>query len=462
MSKRSSDRRRNMNERWLSSIKGSGQRAEYTDTVQTGLKLRVSASGKKVFAVKTRGRDGKMATVTLGAHPMLSLKNARQKAMACHLALKSGESPNIEKHALRQRAEAATVTLASLLDEFEAMRAPKRKIWQPSPKGRSEARRRIDTVFAVLLDRPIEDINLADVSHCISSYQRRCPDKQATANGQVSRARAYLAPVFAWATHRKPFDKLGAGRPGRLEAVNVALTYDPASDDPTICGVRKRVLSQFELQRLLPLLTYPAPSELQMRLAPERDYRPIALRFQLLTAARIDEIASMRWRDFTHNSGIWHKPAIKTIGGKKTREQFLDLSSEAVRLLRSLPRFGVAGPDELVFTNGAGGKLGNWTRITAALQRESQTSDWHRHDLRRTASSIMLAVGVAAPIVDEILGHKASDLGGKVSAAFANYDFPVDMVIERPHPQRDALKLLSRTLELFEAAGAAKGCPLGV
>lgn len=59
-----------------------------------------------------------------------------------------------------------------------------------------------------------------------------------------------------------------------------------------------------------------------------------------------------------------------------------------------------------MFPNDADSKLGNWTRITRALQRESGTNGWHRHDLRRTAASIIRAVGVTETVIDEILGHK--------------------------------------------------------
>lgn len=231
-------------------------------------------------------------------------------------------------------------------------------------------------------------------------------------------------------------------------------TFDPASDDPTILGKRERALSQVELQRLLPLLTYPALACLGMRLATERDYRPIALRFQLLTAARIDEVASMRWRDFKDATRSWHKREIKSVGEKTSREQYLELSGAAVRLLESLPGHGMADPQDLVFPNAAAAKLGNWTRITRALHRESGTTGWHRHDLRRTAASIMRAVGVTLPVIDGILGHKAGKVPDGVSAAVANYVVPMEIQIAVPHPQRDALDLLAGTLAAFEEGNA--------
>ena len=98
--------RRNMTDGWLRNLKDTGRRTEYSDTLQKGLRLRVGAQGERTFLLKARGRDGRMATVTLGPYPMLSLKDARQKAMACLLALKNCEDPNAEKRAFGRRGAA--------------------------------------------------------------------------------------------------------------------------------------------------------------------------------------------------------------------------------------------------------------------------------------------------------------------------------------------------------------------
>lgn len=345
--------------------------------------------------------------------------------------------------------------MATLLDDFEAFRAPVREIWRKSPEGRCEARRRIECVFDNLTDHRMSDLIDDDFAACMMRYKPAVENDKGTANGQVSRARAYLAPVLNWAAHRKPFHKKGAGRPGRIETPDLSLTHDPADDDPTITGIRERALHQDELTAILPLLVYPAPAVLKMKTLPEDDYRPIALRFQLLTAARIDEIASMRWRHLAKNQRIWHKPVIKTIGGKVRREQNLSLSEAAMDLLQALPGFHDSDPNDYVFPNSVGGKLGNWGRITKAIQRESGTTDWHRHDLRRTAASIMNAVGESDTAIDGILGHKASDREEKVSASLKHYVAIQQILVDPPSPQRDALDRLAKILSLMQPEGQA-------
>ena len=228
------------------------------------------------------------------------------------------------------------------------------------------------------------------------------------ANGQVSRARAYLMPVFDWCAHRNKFAKVGFGRSVKLDVVDLHDTYDPSSDNDDIVGIQGRALDDVELGLILPLLTWPAPERLNMKLASEQDFRPAALRFLLLTCARLDELVTMRWQDFRENLLLWHKPYVKTTSGPP-RQLNLPLSNAAAQLLKGLPNFETRSPNELVFPNEVGGHLGNWGRITKAVQRESETANWHRHDLRRTGAKIMKLLGIAPRTIDEILAHNASN-----------------------------------------------------
>jgi integrase len=131
--------------------------------------------------------------------------------------------------------------------------------------------------------------------------------------------------VFDWASGRGKFARLGAGREPPLPVLDVRTTFDPAREDPTIRGERDRVLSEEELGRLLPLLVYPAPTALGAYADPAQDYRPIALRFLLLTAARREEVVTMRWGDVDLASGVWTKPHVKSTRGGP-RKQVLPLS----------------------------------------------------------------------------------------------------------------------------------------
>jgi hypothetical protein len=57
-----------------------GKRAEYQDTEQPGLRLRVSAAGVKTYCVLARAKGGALERVTIGTADKLTPENARTRA----------------------------------------------------------------------------------------------------------------------------------------------------------------------------------------------------------------------------------------------------------------------------------------------------------------------------------------------------------------------------------------------
>ncbi len=400
-----SEKRAAINDVALRKLKPSGTRYEITDSIAVGLRIRVSAEGRISFILKARDAGSKLQTITLGQFPDISLKEAREQANEKRLALKAGRDINDEKRALRTAAIEDAITapnLSELISEFELQFARNTKVWQPrGPRSkRSSARQVIERVYGALLGTEVTKITEEAFAKTASVYKRVKPTGTTdTANGQVSRARAYLSPVLDWAAGRKSYAKIGASRMPRIEVASLANTHDPATNDPGITGKRTRVLTETELKAVLPYLTYPPPLIGSLRTAPEDDYRPIAVRFLLYTAARLSEVCTMRWRHIDRSNNVWHKPAVKSTRGK-ARSQDLPLSEKAIGILRLLPGWQDGEPDQLVFPNSKGeGSLGNWTRFQGALHTSSGTTDWHRHDLRRTAATIMHSLSLAPRVL---------------------------------------------------------------
>jgi integrase len=443
----------------------TGKREQISDHVERGLRARISPTGDVSFILHARNGVGKLVLVTLGRYPDLSLKEAREQAARQRLALKQGADLNAEKRARKTKAatqvEDTSPTLRALLWEYQALFAPRRAIWRSAgPRSeRSPALRSLEGVFAPLLDRPVNQITSAELAQAMAGYERRGlgASTKSTANGTVSRARAYLAPVLDWAAGRGRFSRHGAGRQPALEVADVRNTFDPAREDPTIRGERDRVLTEEELGRLLPLLVHPAPKELGAYADPENDFRPIALRFLLLTAARREEVVEMRWADVDLANGVWTKPRVKSTRGGP-RKQVLPLSTAALNLLTSLPQCGTAKPTDYVFPNTTGGALGNWTRFQEMIERASGTSGWHRHDLRRTAATIMQALDVPVSTIDRILGHVNPLKRENVSGAAATYMRLSGVLKGRKDPQTAALDVLAEALDgMVESQGASEG-----
>ena len=312
--------------------------------------------------------------------------------------------------------------------------------------------RAIEGVFKDLLDKEVTKITEVDFALALASHKRVKPTAETSkANGQASRARAYLGPVLDWSAGRGTYAKSGASRIPRLVVDSLPTTHDPAANDPSITGKSSRVLTQDELQAILPFLKYPSSKIGDLKIESELDYRPIAMRFILLTAARREEVCAMRWRDVDRRNAVWHKPKVKATKGGP-RSQYLPLSGSATDLLRSLPGWEKGKPADFVFPNSTGkGPLGNWDRFQQAIFTATGTRNWHRHDLRRTAATLMHSLRVPVSTIEQILAHtqplKAENAGGAAS----NYLLLTQIMTNSRDPQEEALSILADALERIES-----------
>lgn len=442
------DTTQKLTDKLIQSIKTDKPRIQITDAKTTGLVLRVSKTGHKAFAVKMRNKLGKNITETIGTYPQLSLKAAREKASEIHVDLKINGQPKPTSTVFSKPDD---TTLRELLDEVQREFAKKRKSWRARGvhKPTSIARSVIENVFEKLLDQPVEATTAEDFGKAANNYEPKRPQKgKTTANGQVSRALSYLAPVLDWAAHRgRKFEKIGAGRHTRLNVAELRLVHDPASDDPTIKGKRERVLSVEEIAAIFPLLQYPAPEKIRRRnMLPKNDFGPVAMRFLLLTLARREEVANARWRDMDFANGVWIKPDVKDTTSEG-RSQRLPLSPAALNVLKSLPGYSHYNGDGFVFPNRDGGKLDNWNRISGRLQKASGTSDWTRHDLRRTGSTLLEELQVPIQTIDAILDHTNRFAKADVSGSAGHYMVATRILNDMEDPKVVALTKLSAALD---------------
>lgn len=435
-----------LTDRTLASLSVS-TRTELTDASCPGLRFRVGQSGKKSFIYKGRDKFKQMKTVTLGQYPEVSLKEAREKAETTRRRLLNGEDPVALKRAFAVTDDSPT--LRSVIEEFRLAREMKRKIWmRKTANSRCDAERAIQAVFRRDLEKPIITLTAEGLAYTMQLYKPTGRHEKKTVNGQVSRARAYLAPVLDWAAGRNSFRSIGSSRIIKLAVPDIYEVLDPAADDPLIKGKRERTLSAEELRAVLPLLHCPVPQVFNFRLDAATDVRLAAMRWLLMTLSRREEVTAMKWKDIDFRGATWTKD-VKSFGNNQ-RTATLRLPDIHMDYLKSLPSYATRSQDDLVFRNSVGGKLQNWNRLQKATHRVSETKGWHFHDLRRTGSTLMLAIGVSPSVVDDILGHKQPNHGPKVSAALENYRGRLDINLGGDDVQRKALKALADCLESIE------------
>jgi integrase len=137
------------------------------------------------------------------------------------------------------------------------------------------------------------------------------------------------------------------------------------------------------------------------------------VRLLALTAQRRTEVASMRWDNLDLDAGTWTIPAADTKG---ERRQLVPLSPSAVEILRALPHLGVH-----VFTTDGRSHMTSYAKLKSRLDAfivatGGTIAAWRLHDLRRSAATHMVRLGVREEIVSRVLNHAAEGVTARVYA----------------------------------------------
>ncbi|NNM56501.1 tyrosine-type recombinase/integrase [Acidocella sp.] len=361
---------------------GGGARAELVDPSTKGLRIRPLKDGKAVWSVQLRDQSGELVRYNLGEYPTIGIAAARRLAETTRYKVREqGEDPNQARQDKREAAKnppAPAVTLRGVInDHYGKTDIAKAK------DGWESYEKRIKLVFGTLYDRPASEVTRVDLQLAADNWK---------SGGTASAAVRYIRPVLKWAGKRN------------LVAMDTAIL-----DQPRPVAKGERFLSDDELAKLLPVLkTFKSRKKPSMHAA--------ALRFILLTATRLDETCGAKWGEISDDGSEWTIPTRKQVKElaqekgvkrklKSKTEHVIPLSIEAQALLAEI-RPANPKPDDLIFANRKGNPVDQWDRVAKQIQTKAGVYNWTRHDLRRTAATIMGRRGVAPFVVEAALNHK--------------------------------------------------------
>lgn len=336
----------------------SGQ-VEHRDHRITGLRLRIGAGGTKTWIF--RGRAGaRILNKKLGTFPGMGLAAARMEAERLVEAIAKGGS-----------AEAVERTFGAVAEFWiENVAKTKNDSWQLQ-------QRQLELhVLPVWGERKITDIRRAHVRDLVEGLE-----------GDVlpNRILTLVKTIFRFALSRDWID------------------FSPADAirKPKDEKERDRVLTMMEVSwiwKAAVLAGYP--------------FGPFAL-LLILTAQRRTEVASMRWRDLDLEEGTW---IIRSNDTKADRKHLVPLSSLALKTLKDLPQMG-----DYVFTSDGESHISGYASAKAKLDGfiaglKGSVEPWRFHDLRRTAATHMVRLGVLETVVGRVLNHTQTGVTAKVYA----------------------------------------------
>lgn len=429
--------------RTVAAAKSNGRQRDIFDREVPGLTLRISAEGDRkawtwIYCIGTNKQDDpqdgsvdplrrkpkqQKKRIKIGDADATSLETARKKARSMRAALDDqGIDPAVAKR--EKQKEQTAETFRHLFEEFL-----KRKK-KPGVGIRSwpEYERVVRKVFLPLWKhRPAKSIRKFEVRDVIEEIAAKTPPA-------ANRALAYLSAVFTFGIEREWFESNPCWKIQRKEEQS-----------------RDRRLSDDEIRELLAALK----AIRTLTRADGGDGPPISpmiargLEVILRTAQRPGEVFNMRHADIDREKRLWTIPATMT---KNRNEHRVPLTDRVLELLDEAATAPTAADNRYVFAGENGASVAARAKKSMSALRAAKAIgfDAHRHDLRRTAATLLEAAAVPDKHIDRVLNHTDPN-ATKVGRVYKRHSFDDE--------KRAALETLERKIDAIVAATDAKVLP---
>lgn len=342
----------------------SGQET-YWDASLPGFGIRMSAGGGVTWVVM-HGKDRRR--LSIGKYPVVGIAKAREEAKKL-----------LAEASLRKNVS-VSITVEKLVAQFLKASEARNK-----PRTTADYHRLLNRhLVPELGKRRIDDLRARDISRLIA----RLIDTPSEANHALTAIKA----VCGYAQRQHYIEQnpaLGLPLPGKR-------------------GSRDRILSEHEIS-----VVWKAATELGYPFGH-------IVKLCLLTGQRRGEIGLLKWQHIDAKSHLITFPAEMV---KNNRQHVFPYGAAAAAVLAE-----VAEKGEYVFPAGKpGGVVFNgWAKQKAALDRLAPLPHWTLHDLRRTYSSQLAALGTPIHVTEKLLNHVSGTLSG-VAGVYNRYSYAAEM-----------------------------------
>ncbi len=364
-----------LTDKQLKSLQADGRRRKYSDAGGVpGLYIEVSPTGRKWWRLKFR-MDGKERLLALGVYPDVSLKDARQRALAARQMIAAGIDPVQARSGGEGDVHRQTFGRVAW-DWFERNRGQWTAEHGEKIKKRLEGR-----VLPVLGEQLVESIQPCDVLELCRGIEGSVSAYMAhSILGLVSRVCRYA--VASGLIPSDPCrDIAGALRPHRYQ-------HMPAITDPVRVGELAAKIDAYQ-----GMLTTRA-----------------AMQLMLLCMCRTGEIRGMRWEEIDWRDNIWRIPAERM---KMRRPHIVPLSRQAVAILAGLYALTGKNGGCFVFPSYCRDKyfspMGKNTINNALRAMGYNARELVGHGFRSVASTLLNEQGWSPDVIETQLAHAPAD-----------------------------------------------------
>ena len=361
------------------------------DTDVPALMLRATPTGRKTYAFESR-LFGKTLRIGIGPVEAWTLEQAREQARSYSVLVDKGQDPRelerqqkAQQEAQRQQAKAKALTVGDVWPLYLDNGRPKRReAWKPryladlhamvsaggEPKKRGAGLTRPGPLYP-LLALPLSGVT--------EDALKLWFDRESKAGKhQAARALMMFRGFLRWCASQPEYRALVDREAGRAPAIAQNLPPTTRRTDALEAAQVAGWWSGVEQ-----LSNYGASAY---------------LRALLLTGARREEMAALRWVDVDFR---WRK---LTLADKVEDSRTIPLTPYLHHLIASLPKLG-----EYVFAST--GKEGRIVDVRSSHAKALQSAAIEHltfHGLRRSFSLLGEAAGAPAGAIAQVMGHKPS------------------------------------------------------
>lgn len=334
-----------------------------------GLFLLVSTSGSKSWRLKYYF-NGKEKLLSLGKYPLVSLKEAREKANEHRKILESGIDPSIKR---KQEKISQQNTFSFVANEF--VESKKSKILAVSIQ-------RMNTRLRKYINPEIGNIPI----HLISAPDilAMCKKVEPHSTFLPHALRALCSNIFRYGIATGVTDR------------------DPARD---ICGALKHhtIVSH-------PTLT--TPEDIAKLLLNIETFKGAyltreSIKLLILTFTRSKELRFAEWSEFSLEEKLWRIPASKM---KMRRDHIVPLSTQVIDMLRTL--YAYTGDGKYVFPNrrNEDKPISHGALLLALRQMGYEKTTLSPHGFRAMASTMLNEMGYNGDWIERQLAHAPKNI----------------------------------------------------
>jgi integrase len=396
---------------------------------------------------------GKMRTVRLGTWPAMTIADVRKARNEMRVQVEKGVDP-IEVSKSSRLAEQSQAEVAKLKAQADAAEAVQTQLARLAAQAAEQARMTVRQLFDRWhqLDLRNRVLKGADVKRSFDADVFPLIGDMAAEDVRKTHIQAILDVIRARGTEDRPRISMQKITLADLRQMfGWALERDYLLADPTAVirkaklgasTERERVLSEAELIELFKTLPTSGLAETSR----------LALMIQLSTASRIGETLQAHWAQVDFERGTWGIPAAVAKNGKAHTVALSDFAKQQFQALHAL-----TGATPWLFPNtelkaavcpkSTTKQVGDRQRYAKPIMKnrsqdahalELPGGRWVPHDLRRTAATMMVQLGVLPDVVEKCLNHTEPN---KLKRIYQRASYEV--------PMREAWRLLGDRLHLL-------------